>query len=76
MKPLYMFRLTQTAWRTGEHIGVTVGVIEADTQEEAENRAWELHGSDTACGFEIWELIPDRAGANRTGKYTVYRSEM
>lgn len=76
MKSLYMFRLTQTARRTGEHIGVTVGVIEAATQEEAENKAWELHGSETACGFELWELIPETAGTDRTGAYTVYRSEM
>lgn len=67
----YYFTLTQTQRRTGEPIGKTVGVVFAQNEDEARDKAWELAGSDTACGLEVFE-----ADMEKGFKFTVYKSQI
>lgn len=56
--------------RRGERIGKRVGVVFAENEEQAREKAWELGGCDTACKLRITEV--DEKGFN----YTVYKSEI
>lgn len=55
----FFFIMTQCSLRTGVAIGKKVGVVRADTQDDAERVAWEKHGNDGTCGLEVWPMPED-----------------
>lgn len=65
----YFFTMTKTHRRTGEHTAKIVGVVQAAFEDEALKKAWDLAGSDTACGLEVVE-IDLSAGCS----FTMYKS--
>ena len=72
---LYMFKIKVASCRTNEFIGVKVGVIQADTLEQAEDDAYESYMTDTTCQLDVWEITPEN-GQKVNAAYTVYKSEI
>lgn len=69
-KRLYFFCLTVCSHRTGAHLAKKVGVVYANSREEAENFVWEKLGSDVSC--EPWvDEVPEEGY-----EFTVYKSEI
>lgn len=54
---VYFFTMTKCHYRTGLPMGKMVGVILADSQDEAERKVWEEYGSDSSCELDVWEVI-------------------
>lgn len=57
--------------RTGENIAKITGVVSADSEERALEKAWELAGSDTAFGFIVEEIDLEKGY-----KHTVYKASI
>ncbi len=69
MKP-YFFSMTVCSSRTGAPLGKQCGVVFADSQEEASDKAWNKYGSDNAC--KLWvEEVPEDGYS-----FIVYKSEI
>lgn len=67
----YFYTITKTNRQSGERIGKTVGVVAAESENEAEEKAWALAGSATAYGLKV-----DKIDLNEGFKFTVYKSEI
>ena len=70
MKPYY-FTMTVCHHRTMEHLAVNTGIVQAESEEEARQKAWNLAGSDTCCGLQVQEIDPAKGFS-----YIVYKSEI
>ncbi|MCM1221711.1 MAG: hypothetical protein NC548_45290 [Lachnospiraceae bacterium] len=68
MKP-YFFCMTVCS-RTGAPIGKRCGVVFANSQDEAFDKAWDKYGNDFSCKLWVEEVTED--GYN----FTVYKSEI
>ena len=69
MKP-YFFVMTVCSRRTEAPIGRRCGVVFANNQEDAFEKAWTKYGNDTFC--KLWvDEIPEDGYA-----FTVYKSEI
>ncbi len=66
----YMFGMTVCHRRTCEKIGATLGVVFADNEEDAREKAWAKYGSDLAC--ELWVREVPEEGTS----FTVYRGAL
>ena len=69
MKRAWFFRIKQHHLRTGAFIGLSTGVVFADSKEEAEDKAWALCGGDSASGLVVEEATDEGVC------FTSYRSE-
>ncbi len=67
MKPYY-FTMTVCHHRTMEHLAVNTGIVQAESEEEARQRAWDLAGSNLCCGLKIFEVDLDKGFT-----YTIYK---
>lgn len=70
MKKPYFFIMTQCSFRTSERIGKVTGVVFAENEEDASEKAWQLAGNDAACGLEVVPVPEDGF------RYTVYKSQI
>lgn len=71
MMKTYFFTMTMCHYRTLENIGKITGVVQAELEEEARQKAWDLAGGDTCCNLEVYEV-----DARQGYSYVVYRSEI
>lgn len=58
MKP-YFFTIKVQHHRDGREIGKRTGVVFAETQKIAEEKAWGKYGSDNSCCLDVWEVTED-----------------
>lgn len=66
----YLFSITRCHHRTGEHIGRTIGVVYAVSEEEAREMAWDMAGGDNACKLMVFP-VPEEGET-----ITVYKSSI
>ena len=67
----YFFIMTMCHYRTFDHIGKITGVVQAESEEEAIAKAWDLAGNDACCSLQVQEM--DLA---KGFSYVVYKSEI
>lgn len=67
---VYMFGLSVCHRRTCEKISTTLGVVFADNEKDARDKAWAMCGSDLTC--ELWVREVPEEGTS----FTVYRGAL
>lgn len=67
----YFFTMTMCHYRTFEHVGKMTGVVQAESEEAAYQKAWELAGSDTNCDLKVYEIDLEQGF-----RFAVYKSEI
>lgn len=71
----YFFTMKQSHSRTGAVLGIVTGVVIAENEEDARNKAWACVGSDSRYALEV-DDITDRLTQKGGFSFTVYKSEI
>lgn len=71
----YFFTMKQSHSRTGAVLGIVTGVVVADSEEDARDKAWACAGNDSRYALEV-DDITEQLTQDGCFSFTVYKSEI